>query len=118
RPSSLYEFQPKVLAPLFQLVESYEYEPLGRSIIAKALEEYCKTNKTTKLGPDKRVVSRLLTQLENRGMTKKIPKEDDKRGQRIIILVDTEKFVTSIVQKLKSLLQKLAHHHKMAVRLL
>ncbi|MEM3845354.1 MAG: hypothetical protein QXU98_06605, partial [Candidatus Parvarchaeota archaeon] len=107
-PSTLYEFHSRVLAPMFQLGEDDEYEPVRQSDILKKLEEYCKTNKTTKLRPDKRVVSRLLTQLEKRGMIRKIPNEDDKRGQKIITLVDPEEFVTSIDTKIEELIRKIS----------
>ncbi|MEM4115407.1 MAG: hypothetical protein QXP59_05325 [Saccharolobus sp.] len=77
-PSSLYELQAKILVPMFLLGECGEYEPIKQSDITKSLAGHCKANKGTKHMGDKRMVPRLLTELERMGFIKKILNEDDK----------------------------------------
>ncbi|MGC8618678.1 MAG: hypothetical protein ACP5UZ_08110, partial [Thermoplasmata archaeon] len=108
-PASLYEFWRDVLTPMFVLGEDGEYATVRQSDIVKALEEYCAANSgKTRLRPGKLIVSRNLTKLEERGLIKRVEDDKDKRGRKIITLVDPEEFVVPLNTRIDELIKKIS----------
>ena len=108
-PASLYEFWRDILTPLFMKDLEGEYVSVKQSDIVKKLDNYCDDNKgKTRLRPGKLTVSRNLTKLEERGLIKKVEDDKDKRGRKIITLIDPEDFVVSLNTKIEELINEIS----------
>ena len=107
-PASLYEFWSKILTPSITKDLDGEFMPVKQSNLVDALKQYCNSNVKTSLKPGKLTVSRDLTKLEERGLIKRIEDDEDKRGRKIITLVDPEEYVTLMNNRIEALIAKIS----------